>query len=138
MSKSSLESVKVLVKEGWLLKRGEYIKNWRSRYMMLYSTGILYGFKCNPAESATSQAQEPEEPLNEFDLRHCSVKPSDKPSKSGFPFTIGFIQGYFLNYCHFSPIFVSLIGKNAVLTTLLKHPRSKSNNFSPLKLRKKC
>ena len=60
---------------------------------MLYSNGILYGYKCNPADTANNPGQEAEEPLNEFDLRHCSVKPSDKPSKSGFPFTIGFIQG---------------------------------------------
>ena len=95
MSRSSLEksgfALGSLVKEGRLLKRGEYIKNWRSRYMMLYSGGIMYGYKNNPADAPPNET---EEPLNEFDLRHGHVKATEKSSKSGCTFTIGFLQGW--------------------------------------------
>jgi hypothetical protein len=32
-----------IVKQGWLLKRGEYIKNWRNRWFQLKSDGSFRG-----------------------------------------------------------------------------------------------
>lgn len=37
-----------IIKEGWLLKRGEFIRNWRKRYYRLMSDGMFYGFKTKP------------------------------------------------------------------------------------------
>lgn len=41
-----------IVKQGWLYKRGEHIKNWRSRYFILRSDGTLVGYKNHPESSA--------------------------------------------------------------------------------------
>jgi len=38
------------VKEGWLLKRGEYIASWRPRYFILRGDGTFRGFKNKPAK----------------------------------------------------------------------------------------
>uniref|UniRef100_A0A7N4NXN1 non-specific serine/threonine protein kinase n=1 Tax=Sarcophilus harrisii TaxID=9305 RepID=A0A7N4NXN1_SARHA len=37
-----------VVKEGWLHKRGEYIKTWRPRYFLLKSDGSFIGYKERP------------------------------------------------------------------------------------------
>ncbi|XP_053202922.1 RAC serine/threonine-protein kinase-like [Panonychus citri] len=55
-----------LIKEGWLLKRGEHIKNWRPRYFILYDNGDLKGFKQKPERDFG-------EPLNRFTVRGCQV-----------------------------------------------------------------
>merc|ERR1712050_263893 len=34
-SENDTESYPVIVKEGWLMKRGEHFKNWRPRYFIL-------------------------------------------------------------------------------------------------------
>lgn len=52
--KSPVTSV-VVVKQGWLYKRGEHIKNWRSRYFILLSDGTLIGYKSHPV--AGTQAE---------------------------------------------------------------------------------
>lgn len=41
-----------IIKQGWLYKRGEHIKNWRSRYFILRSDGTLVGYKNHPESSA--------------------------------------------------------------------------------------
>lgn len=66
-----------IVKEGWLYKRGEHIKNWRSRYFILRDDGTLMGFKTKP--DATS----PAERLNNFTVRGCQIMSQDRPK----PFT---------------------------------------------------
>lgn len=53
-------SAALVVKEGWLYKRGEHIKNWRSRYFILRDDGTLVGYKNRP--DASFQA----EPSNNF------------------------------------------------------------------------
>ena len=35
------EAVPVIVKEGWLMKRGEHFKNWRPRCKFLLQLGIF-------------------------------------------------------------------------------------------------
>ncbi|XP_065092664.1 RAC serine/threonine-protein kinase [Ochlerotatus camptorhynchus] len=66
-----------VVKEGWLYKRGEHIKNWRSRYFILRDDGTLVGYKNRP--DASFQA----EPSNKFTVRGCQIMSVDRPR----PFT---------------------------------------------------
>jgi RAC serine/threonine-protein kinase len=66
-----------IVKEGWLLKRGEYIKNWRKRYFQLKSDGAFIGFKTPPAGGVN-------EPLNNFTVDKCQIMTTDKPKKNMF------------------------------------------------------
>eukprot|EP00043_Microstomoeca_roanoka_P030150 m.24917 g.24917 ORF g.24917 m.24917 type:complete len:465 (-) comp9772_c0_seq1:87-1481(-) len=73
-----------VVKEGWLLKRGEYISTWRPRYFVLRSDGKFLGFKQKPANSA-------EIPVNKFDVKDCKTSLEDE--KNGkFGFNIRFVQ----------------------------------------------
>lgn len=51
-----------IVKEGWLNKRGEHIKNWRQRYFFLQEDGTLLGFKTKPEHGL-------EDPLNNFTVK---------------------------------------------------------------------
>lgn len=70
-------SAALVVKEGWLYKRGEHIKNWRSRYFILRDDGTLVGYKNRP--DASFQA----EPSNNFTVRGCQIMSVDRPR----PFT---------------------------------------------------
>lgn len=47
-STSSGNQSSVIVKQGWLYKRGEHIKNWRARYFILKTDGSLVGYKTRP------------------------------------------------------------------------------------------
>jgi RAC serine/threonine-protein kinase len=51
----------VIVKQGWLLKRGEYIKNWRPRWFQLKSDGSFRGYKTGPPAPT-------DPPINIFDV----------------------------------------------------------------------
>lgn len=66
-----------VVKEGWLYKRGEHIKNWRSRYFLLLDNGSLIGFKTKPDESMN-------DPLNNFTVKGCQIMSTDKPKPYTF------------------------------------------------------
>lgn len=68
-----------LIKEGILLKRGEHIKNWRSRYFMLFDDGSLYGYKQRPEDSDSFR-----EPLNNFTVRGCQVLKTERPRPNTF------------------------------------------------------
>uniref|UniRef100_A0A8C1ULZ4 non-specific serine/threonine protein kinase n=1 Tax=Cyprinus carpio TaxID=7962 RepID=A0A8C1ULZ4_CYPCA len=52
-----------IVREGWLHKRGEYIKTWRPRYFILKSDGSFIGYKEKPETSDHNQP-----PLNNFSV----------------------------------------------------------------------
>jgi len=65
-----------IVKEGWLFKRGEHIKNWRSRYFLLLEDGSLIGYKNKP-EGAT-------DPLNNFTVKGCQIMSTDRPKPYTF------------------------------------------------------
>ncbi|XP_022237199.1 RAC serine/threonine-protein kinase-like [Limulus polyphemus] len=65
-----------IIKEGWLLKRGEHIKNWRPRYFILLEDGSLIGFKSKPEHGYG-------DPLNNFTVRGCQLMKADRPK----PFT---------------------------------------------------
>jgi len=71
-----------IVKEGWLFKRGEHIKNWRQRYFILKDDGQFIGFKSKPS------AQDLNDPLNNFTVKGCQIMTADRPK----PFTF-FIRG---------------------------------------------
>lgn len=62
-----------IVKEGWLLKRGEHIRTWRSRYFILRDDGTLMGYRNKPANNA------PAEQLNNFTVRGCQIMTVDRP-----------------------------------------------------------
>lgn len=71
--------VNKIVKEGWLLKRGEHIKNWRTRYFILKDNGELKGYKSKPDPS-----DEDTTPLNTFTVQGCQILPIDKPKPCTF------------------------------------------------------
>ncbi|XP_074662116.1 RAC-gamma serine/threonine-protein kinase-like [Tubulanus polymorphus] len=66
------------IKEGWLTKRGEYIKNMRPRYFILRENGTLYGFKEKPKPGSLG------EPLNNFSIKGCHVMRTEKPKSNTF------------------------------------------------------
>lgn len=65
------------IKEGWLMKRGEHIKNWRRRYFVLRDDGTFYGYKTKPANDN-------QEPLNNFTVRDCQLMKVNKPKPYTF------------------------------------------------------
>ncbi|XP_041981298.1 RAC serine/threonine-protein kinase [Aricia agestis] len=67
-----------IVKEGWLLKRGEHIRNWRDRYFILFDNGDLVGFKSQPERNNYR------DPLNKFTVRDCQIMAVDKPRPNVF------------------------------------------------------
>lgn len=66
------------VKEGWLLKRGEHIKNWRRRYFILREDGTFYGFRSRPEPGNFS------DPLNDFTVKQCQLMRLEKPKPNTF------------------------------------------------------
>ncbi|XP_069958595.1 RAC-alpha serine/threonine-protein kinase-like [Cherax quadricarinatus] len=77
VGESSCAVPPVVVKEGWLSKRGEFIKNWRLRYFFLLEDGKLLGFKTKPKQGL-------EDPLNNFTVRRCQILKTEKPRSNTF------------------------------------------------------
>ncbi|KAH8268297.1 hypothetical protein KR026_004311, partial [Drosophila bipectinata] len=75
----SLTALPTVVKEGWLLKRGEHIKTWRQRYFKLHSDGALMGYRSKPNDSSSTTSEQ----LNNFTVRGCQIMSVDRPK----PFT---------------------------------------------------
>ncbi|KHJ42114.1 PH domain protein [Trichuris suis] len=67
-----------IVHQGWLMKRGEHIKNWRSRYFVLFSDGTLLGFRQRPEPGCYA------DPLNEFTVKDCQLREVDRPKPNTF------------------------------------------------------
>ncbi|XP_062454197.1 RAC-beta serine/threonine-protein kinase isoform X1 [Rhea pennata] len=68
-----------VIKEGWLHKRGEYIKTWRPRYFLLKSDGSFIGYKERPETSDHSLP-----PLNNFSVAECQLMKTERPRPNTF------------------------------------------------------
>ncbi|NWR65625.1 AKT2 kinase, partial [Bucorvus abyssinicus] len=68
-----------VVKEGWLHKRGEYIKTWRPRYFLLKSDGSFIGYKERP-----EAPDQPSPPLNNFSVAECQLMKTERPRPNTF------------------------------------------------------
>lgn len=76
---TDVETRTVIVKEGWLLKRGEHFKNWRPRYFILKSDGQFLGYKSKP-DPSTEQT----EVCNNFTVKGCQTLVSDLYRQGAF------------------------------------------------------
>lgn len=65
-----------IVKEGYLWKRGEHIKNWRKRYFILRDNGSFFGYKSKPDHG--------QEPLNNFTVKDCQLMKMERPRANTF------------------------------------------------------
>ncbi|XP_070333816.1 RAC-alpha serine/threonine-protein kinase isoform X2 [Odocoileus virginianus] len=68
-----------IVKEGWLHKRGEYIKTWRPRYFLLKNDGTFIGYKERPQD-----LEQRESPLNNFSVAQCQLMKTERPRPNTF------------------------------------------------------
>uniref|UniRef100_A0AAX7VPE5 non-specific serine/threonine protein kinase n=1 Tax=Astatotilapia calliptera TaxID=8154 RepID=A0AAX7VPE5_ASTCA len=68
-----------IVREGWLHKRGEYIKTWRPRYFILKSDGSFIGYKEKPDLN-----DQPSPPLNNFSVAECQLMKTERPRPNTF------------------------------------------------------
>lgn len=66
-----------VVKEGYLWKRGEHIRNWRKRYFLLRKDGSFLGFRAKPEQNLN-------DPLNDFTVRECQLMKQEKPRPNTF------------------------------------------------------
>ncbi|CAL1570897.1 unnamed protein product [Knipowitschia caucasica] len=69
-----------VVREGWLLKRGEYIKTWRPRYFILKTDGSFIGYKEKPEVSSDHNLP----PLNDFSVAECQIMKTERPKSNTF------------------------------------------------------
>ncbi|EFO19870.2 AGC/AKT protein kinase [Loa loa] len=67
------------VHEGWLMKRGEHIKNWRPRYFILFKDGALLGFRAKP-----NPDQPFPDPLNDFTVKNVQLMKVERPKPNTF------------------------------------------------------
>ncbi|XP_041352875.1 RAC-gamma serine/threonine-protein kinase-like isoform X2 [Gigantopelta aegis] len=67
-----------IIKEGYLSKRGEHIKNWRKRYFILRQDGSFLGFRTKPEGGVLS------DPLNDFTVKDCQLMKLDRPKPNTF------------------------------------------------------
>ena len=67
-----------IVKEGWLRKRGIYVKNWRERYFILFEDGVLFGYRGRP------DLEEHPDPRNTFNVREHKLTCVEKPRPFAF------------------------------------------------------
>ncbi|XP_055736598.1 RAC-beta serine/threonine-protein kinase [Salvelinus fontinalis] len=70
----------IVVREGWLHKRGEYIKTWRPRYFILKSDGSFIGYKEKPEMSSDHSLP----PLNNFSVAECQLMKTERPRPNTF------------------------------------------------------
>uniref|UniRef100_A0A8C9XIL0 non-specific serine/threonine protein kinase n=1 Tax=Sander lucioperca TaxID=283035 RepID=A0A8C9XIL0_SANLU len=68
-----------VVREGWLHKRGEYIKTWRPRYFILKSDGSFIGYKEKPDLNDQTSP-----PLNNFSVAECQLMKTERPRPNTF------------------------------------------------------
>ncbi|KAK4321619.1 hypothetical protein Pmani_007591 [Petrolisthes manimaculis] len=93
MAEVNTTQTPAIVKEGWLKKRGEHIKNWRQRYFLLLEDGKFLGFKTKPQHGLG-------EPLNDFTVKKCLIMKMERPRSNSFiirglSWTTAVIQRFF-------------------------------------------
>ncbi|KAG8448757.1 hypothetical protein GDO86_015718 [Hymenochirus boettgeri] len=71
----------MVIKEGWLQKRGEYIKTWRPRYFLLKSDGSFIGYKEKPEPTEHNLLLPP---LNNFSVAECQLMKTERPRPNTF------------------------------------------------------
>ncbi|XP_078483671.1 RAC-alpha serine/threonine-protein kinase isoform X1 [Ciona intestinalis] len=86
MSDTTGPSMASIVKEGWLQKRGEYIRNWRRRYFVLKTDGSFLGYKDKP------DPDNHQEPLNNFSVLKSQVMRKDQQRENAFVFVVRCLQ----------------------------------------------
>uniref|UniRef100_A0A8C6WA34 non-specific serine/threonine protein kinase n=1 Tax=Nannospalax galili TaxID=1026970 RepID=A0A8C6WA34_NANGA len=74
-----MDDAVAIVKEGWLHKRGEYIKTWRPRYFLLKNDGTFIGYKERPQD-----VEQRETPLNNFSVAQCQLMKTERPRPNTF------------------------------------------------------
>lgn len=77
---------KSTVKEGYLMKRGEHIKNWRRRYFILHQDGTFFGYKVKPKTT-----KELMQPLNNFTVKNSHAVKMEIPKP--YTFLLRGLQG---------------------------------------------
>uniref|UniRef100_H2Z688 non-specific serine/threonine protein kinase n=1 Tax=Ciona savignyi TaxID=51511 RepID=H2Z688_CIOSA len=75
-----------VVKEGWLHKRGEYIRNWRRRYFVLKTDGSFLGYKEKPIPDNH------QEPLNNFSVLKSQLMRKEHQRENAFVFIVRCLQ----------------------------------------------
>ncbi|XP_031339561.1 RAC serine/threonine-protein kinase-like [Photinus pyralis] len=71
-----------IMRDGWVWKKGEHIRNWRLRYFVLMDNGLFLGFK-KIGDSHVNQ--------NAFNVKGCHISVADGVKQ--FKFTIRCLQG---------------------------------------------
>ncbi|EDQ87800.1 uncharacterized protein MONBRDRAFT_37785 [Monosiga brevicollis MX1] len=74
-----------VIKEGKLLKRGEYISTWRVRWFILRDDGTFRGYKNRPMTPT-------DPPVNLFEIKDCTLGVTDDDKSGKFGFSIRFVQ----------------------------------------------
>ncbi|VDN96301.1 unnamed protein product [Rodentolepis nana] len=75
----TLPLTRKVIKQGWLMKRGEHIKTWRRRFFILREDGTFYGYKTIPSVRFCLLQDNLEQPLNNFTVRDCQLICLNKP-----------------------------------------------------------
>uniref|UniRef100_A0A3Q0RRK9 non-specific serine/threonine protein kinase n=1 Tax=Amphilophus citrinellus TaxID=61819 RepID=A0A3Q0RRK9_AMPCI len=68
----------LLLRQRWLSKKGEYIKNWRPRYFLLKTDGSFIGYKEKPQDADLPY------PLNNFSVAKCQLMKTERPKPNTF------------------------------------------------------
>lgn len=92
------KEVAPIVKEGYLFKRGEFIRNWRARYYILRADGVFHGFKSKEEAQTSAEIQ------NDFMLQQdVTIVTQDKPKLNTF-----IVQGIILRGMQVERIYYTL------------------------------
>lgn len=66
-----------MIKEGYIRKRAEHLKDWRKRYFILKSNGDFIGYHKKP----NTQTETSNNIVNNFTVKDCEVISMDLPNK---------------------------------------------------------
>lgn len=96
------KEVAPVVKEGYLWKRGEYIRNWRARYYILRADGVFHGYKSKEESQTSTEIQ------NDFMLQQdVTIVTQEKPKLNTF-----IVQGIILRGMQVERIYYTLTSED--------------------------